>query len=448
MDSGHLKMFLRKPEVIRLAIFIALLHALFFLFALNSNNIYLSVDSREYLHQVENLKHHFSWYAGDWNKPHEDFLETRRPPAYAFFIAFLRLFSASDFLVLFVQNILSIINLLLTCFLVSVIMRKQIINYVFVIALLLFPTQLIYANMIMADVLFQTFLLLAVFFFYRFSVERKTIFFFNFNLMIAFAVLTKPVMYLFPILILVLCLLWYSKKMLQLKDVFFVTLPVLVVLALCFYNYRMTGLFHYSSVNQKFLSEYGAYLSVGERGDADAQFKIDSILSKANKMPDFKSYSVFINEASNDLIKQNLGRFLWMQSKGMVQFFVDHGRWDLYAFFVNPDHTQLQGWKYFYQKDGLAGVWFYLKGFNVLLIGYLVLITLMNVWLLFALLRFFLNTTVNYNFRLLIACLVFYQVALTSVVGCSRYRMAIYPFLLMSAAIVVNSKEKKNVLLG
>ncbi len=418
-----------------------LLHGLFFLFAYRAGNIYLTVDSTEYLNQADNIKYHASWYAGKWDQPHDDFLETRRPPLYASFLFLVKSVVDNDYFVLALQNLISIFCLLLAYYLAQFIANKEINPFYFLMPLLFFATQFIYANMIMADVLFQLCLMSAVFFFYRFAVNGKAHGFLWFNIMIALAILTKPVMYLFWVVIAVVTLLLYAKNNLKLKNTFYSAIPFAVVMLLSFYNYRQTGLFHYSSVNQKFISEYGAYLSVGERGNEVAQNKIDSLLAVAKAQPDFKSYSTYLDEESETLIKQNFGRFVMAQTKGMLQFFIDHGRWDLYAFFINPDYVQKKGIQYYFRQDGLTGVFIYLKTFNLLLLVYLIFTTAVNIFLAYTLFRFFLRTRTNYVLRLMIACLIFYQAIFTSVVGCSRYRMAIYPMLLIATGIFLADRD-------
>ncbi|MBE7508747.1 MAG: hypothetical protein HS118_00925 [Bacteroidia bacterium] len=56
-----------------------------------------SVDSVDYLHQATNLKAHGSWYAGDWDMPHDDTMYSRRPPLYAIFLFLIQFISTNTF---------------------------------------------------------------------------------------------------------------------------------------------------------------------------------------------------------------------------------------------------------------------------------------------------------------------------------------------------------------
>lgn len=434
--------FIADKKNLLLIILLVALHAAFFIYAFHSHNIYLAVDSTEYLNQAKNIALHNSWYAGDWDKPHDAFLETRRPPLYALFIFLLRVFSSSDFFVLIIQNILSIVSICISVAIARMLTEKKTKSVFIFLLLLFFPTQMIYANMIMADVLFQFLLVCASYYFIRFVKGQHTKHFFCFNALIALAVLTKPVLYWFWIVVLLIALLMWSKGQLKILQLSFVFIPFVVVLSLSYYNYTKTGYFHYSSVNQKFISEYGAYLAVGERGDSVAQQKVDSILLIAHQQPSFKEYSTYLNRESVELIKNNLPNFLWMQTKGMVSFFLDHGRWDLFTFFVQPDFNQEKGIKYFYEGDGINGVINYIKTFNPFLILYLLLVVVVNIFLLFCFFKFISHREINIWIRVFILCFIVYMVLFTGVVGCSRYRMAVYPFLLIVAMVIQGNKNR------
>lgn len=437
---GYFSLWLKKNKFLLWTL--AVIHLIFFILALRSGNIAFSVDSTEYLNQAENISEHGSWYAGNWSAPHDDFLESRRPPLYGFFIFLVHIVSSNNFFLLALQNLLSIAVLILTAFMFWLLTGKRIANqWLVVLPLLLFPTQFIYANMIMADVLFQ-FLIISGFLFFIQSVRKPNSFLY-FCIFISLAILTKPVFYAFCLIVPVIALLFYTKGIYRLRNVWISLIPILTVATISTLNYHKTGYFHYSSVNEKFISEYGAYLAVGDKGNVIAQQKIDSLLSEANKQSDFKSYCKYINKESLYLIKENKARFVMMQLKGMANFFVDHGRFDLMAFFVNPDYNQTVGWKQKYQEQGWQGVFGYLKTFNPLLLLFLILVSIFNLIMIVILIRFLFAHKIAILFRLLLLLFVIYMVVFTGVVGCSRYRMAIFPIIWM--AFMWFLAEKKSI---
>ena len=424
-----------------LVIVLAALHLLFFLLAMKYNHIAFSVDSVDYLHQATNLKAHGSWYAGDWDMPHDDTMYSRRPPLYAIFLFLIQFISTNTFFALAIQNIISVFSLILCCFLFWQFTGiRPVKRWLALLPLLFFPTQFIYANMVMADVLFQFFLILALIFFHHSIRDAKA--FLGFCICIALAILTKPVLYLFSVAVPVIALLFYTKKIFHLREVLISLLPLAVVISMSAYNYHVTGYFHYSTVNEKYFSEYGAYLAVGERGNAVAQAKIDSVVQVARQQPDLKSYSDMLMRESFKLVKENKARFVWAQLKGMVYFFTDHGRFDLMAFFVNPDYVQERGWKYYYAQNGISGVVDYVKTFNPMMVLYLGLTALFNIFIFYCLIRFLFARNIAIPDRIVFLILIAYIVIFTGVVGCSRYRMAIFPILWMSYIWFLSARGK------
>lgn len=424
-----------------LVIVLAALHFLFFLLAMKYNHIAFSVDSADYLHQATNLRAHGSWYAGDWDLPHDDTMYSRRPPLYAIFLFLIQFISTNTFFALAIQNIISVFSLILCCFLFWQLTGiRPVKRWLALLPLLFFPTQFIYANMVMADVLFQFFLILALIFFHHSIRDAKA--FLGFCICIALAILTKPVLYLFSVAVPVIALLFYTKKIFHLREVLISLLPLAVVISMSAYNYHVTGYFHYSTVNEKYFSEYGAYLAVGERGNAVAQAKIDSVVQVARQQPDLKSYSDMLMRESFKLVKENKARFVWAQLKGMVYFFTDHGRFDLMAFFVNPDYVQEKGWKYYYSQNGISGVVDYVKTFNPIVVLYLGLTALFNIFIFYCLIRFLFASNIAIPDRIVFLILIAYIVIFTGVVGCSRYRMAIFPILWMSYIWFLSARGK------
>ncbi|MBE7508750.1 MAG: hypothetical protein HS118_00940 [Bacteroidia bacterium] len=63
------------------------------------------------------------------------------------------------------------------------------------------------------------------------------------------------------------------------------------------------------------------------------------------------------------------------------------------AFFVNPDYVQERGWKYYYAQNGISGVVDYVKTFNPMMVLYLGLTALFNIFIFYCLIRFYLQET-------------------------------------------------------
>src|ERR1051325_2693811 len=90
-----------------------ILHALFFLYAVHSEKIYIPKDSAEYLTLAYNLSHHHTWYSGNLNQPVNDYYYSHVSPLTGFFITSVKFIYNSDEAICFAQCLLSIFNFLI-----------------------------------------------------------------------------------------------------------------------------------------------------------------------------------------------------------------------------------------------------------------------------------------------------------------------------------------------
>ncbi|MEO5570359.1 MAG: glycosyltransferase family 39 protein [Bacteroidia bacterium] len=421
------------------------LHALFFMYAVHSGNIYLHNDSDEYLQQAENLKQHYSSYAGDWNQPVSNYLVSRRPPFSGFFIMTVKTIYNSDFAVCFVQCLLSIFNLLLVVKLIRNFFPGWNKYGKLLFLLLFFSTQFIYSNMIMMEVLFQTMLILSFYFIIEYFDTKKSIHFLMFHIFLTAAVLIKPVLYLFwiPLLFFMIWMLW--KKIIKPVQLSFILIFVTIIFFISFHNYKKTGYFHYSSVNENYIVNYSVYLTLADKEKgAAAERKISEMMKEAASKSNYHDYSVFVRQESFRIIKDNLSSFIFLQVKGVINFFIDHGRWDMYAFFDKQPKENVKGWKYYYQLEGIKGALNYLNQFPVLLFIYLVLVYFVNALITISFILFLSDKKINPAVRIIIFLFIIYIAIVTGMIGSARFRMAVYPFLLF--AFPFGYEKLKNIL--
>src|SRR6185436_7575731 len=247
------------------------------------------------------------------------------------------------------------------------------------------------------------------------------------------AVLIKPVLYLFwiPLLIFMVWLLW--KKLIRPFHLSFVLIFISTIFFISYHNYKKTGYFHYSSVNENYIVNYSVYLTVADKEKGkEAESKIAEMLQEANAKPNYHDYSVFIREKSFQIIKDHLSSFIFLQAKGIVNFFTDHGRWDMYAFLDKQPEENMKGWKYYYQQEGVKGAFNYLKQFPLFIFIYLLLVYLVNVIITASFVLFLFNKDINPALRIIVFLFVAYIAIVTGMIGSARFRMAVYPFLLFA----------------
>jgi Dolichyl-phosphate-mannose-protein mannosyltransferase len=422
------------------------LHAFFFIYAVNHNTIYLADDSREYLWQAFNLKHHFLWYGGDFQKPYDAYLQTRRAPLYGVFIFLVKSIYNSDLFVCLIQNVMSIFSLLM----VGLMANKLKIKFDWMlipVLLFFFPTQLIYANRIMADVLFQFVIMLSLWYFLIFIEKRKSQHLYYFSLFIGLAMLTKPVIYLFSVMLIFFFIYMWRKKQIVLSQIFISFIPMAFVLLLSIYNQKQTNYFHFSSGNNMMVYHY---YSTAARFNPDGNdfIKSDSIYDVARTTSnDLKEFSSSMRSEFIKIVKENPVKVSLLQLNGMLQFFIDHGRWDMESFFVSSVYMQTKGWQYEWQNNGLSGLWKYLKSIGIIKTIYLLSIIIVNILLAFTFFKFLLTKDVSFWVRVFLISLTIYIVLVTGFVGCSRYRMVLYPFIVLGVMHYF-SRRKINIMQG
>lgn len=434
----------KHKQAICALLLVVALHLCFFAYAAIHKNIYLADDSQEYLWQAYNLKHSGNWYGGDFSKPYDPYLQTRRPPFYGMFIYAVKLIYNSDLFVCFIQNLLSIFSIMMSGILAKKLWKK-VKWYLIPLCLLFFPTQFIYANRIMADVLFQFLLVLAFWFFLKFEYSNKKKWLYLFSGMIALATLTKPVLYLFaPILILLFVWLFQQKKIPGVA-VFSTLLPLVVILLLSCYNLKQTGYFHFSSGNNMMVYHYYSSSARFAGGENHLE-KSDSVTALAkSSSSNLKEFSHNMSNSLIEIFLDNPVRFSLLQVNGMLQFFIDHGRWDIESFFVTPVYSQYKGWRYEWEQNGLNGLFNYMQSLGWGKLIYLSFTTIINIIMMVLFIRFLRTKKNNSQLEVLLFILTVYIVMVTGFVGCSRYKMALYPFILLSVLFYFSKQNKKRV---
>ena len=89
---------------------IALVHLVFFLLACYYRRIFMG-DSFEYIYEAVNIKDALFFYSGNPAMPIEAEYMTQRQPLYPIFLLSVYFFSINNWVVLVLQNLLSIFNI-------------------------------------------------------------------------------------------------------------------------------------------------------------------------------------------------------------------------------------------------------------------------------------------------------------------------------------------------
>ncbi len=415
----------------RIILFIVvLMHAGFLLIQLLRQN-YLLDDSREYLLAADNLLNNGMLYCGSMEKAIDPALFTKRLPGYPALLVITHLLTTSLVPVIVLQLLLSLGSILIMMKLFS---PQKEGNPVLLLMLLLFPAQFIYSNMIMTEILFQFVLMLATYQLFRYIQTERINLLWLYHILLIIAILIKPVMYLFilPNVILFIVLYYKSRQRLVLISCF---VPVIFVIILGGINQQRTGYYHISSIQQINLVDYNLYYFLMKRdGEEAARAAKDQIHTLCDAQKNFRKRSECLTASATAVIREDLKGYSVFHLKGMVRFFIDPGRFDLYNFF-GIEKERGKGFLYHLNEGGLKGAWKYFMTQPVLVIIALALIALVNLLRLFGFMAFLFNRSFKPEFRLFLLLLVAFLAFATGPLGASRFMLPVVLLLTGAAAV-------------
>jgi len=431
-------MFKNKSDL-RFIVGLILLHLLFFIFAVHHNNYYPFLGSNfkltdpyQYLTEAKNIIEHGVFYCGDLTKPINFDLYTLRPPGYPLFLSLFYLLKAPLYVIIFFQNIISIISIFLVRKTILLFNYKKKYDALFIGLLLLTPSQFIYANTIFAEVIFQFFIVLMFRNALRYFYFKEKKYLVWYNLALVLAAFTKPVMYLFvaPSL---LYMLYLSYKIKKYYPVVLSIAPILAVLLLMSWNKKRTNTYQYSSIQTINLLNYNTRLFVMSKKGTDFTDKfLDSIHNKADKIQDYAERTTYLNKASQNYLRHNLFGYGFYHLQGSILATLDPGRFDISNFFLRNTKNVKQKGILFHLNNGgvLSVIKFLIDTYSIPLLLFLGLITVFNIFKLVSLIFFVFNKKINLNFKIIVLGLLLYIILLAGPVGASRYIMPLVPIII------------------
>ncbi|MFA5161742.1 MAG: hypothetical protein WC421_05810 [Elusimicrobiales bacterium] len=345
------------------------------------------------------------------------------------FIAALQTVYPGDITVILAQSLLSLLNVYLLTNMLRAFGAPAL--YTVLVAILLTPSQFIYANMIMSEMLFQTMILAAFYSLWRLLRKPSFIPLAAYTLFTMLAMLVKPVFYLFaaPNALLALYLGWKHRKVFYAPMAAF---PFFCILTVSAWNYNRTGCFEYSSIAAENLLQYNTHLFlVSTRGAEYADAKIAEIEKEASAISDYAARQRFLLVSGRAIVLEHPLRYAVYHIKGTVNFFLDPGRFDIYRFF-NIRNPENNGFQYYYHKEGFAGIFKHLMRQPLLIILTLFLILAVNVVKTISVISFIANKSIDANLRLVFVLFVGYLAFITGPLGSSRFATAALPLVLFT----------------
>jgi len=393
---------------------------------------WLLVDSYDYLSAANSLQESGTLFSGDlYESPPYEGNYTRRPPVYPVFLAIISLFSESHVLTTIVQMGFSFLAFFLFLKIYSLVYSQKEPPLYLLAFLICYPAQYIYTNLVMAESLFQVLIMGSIYFLLRGVKEESWKLYLLHSLLLLVAVLTKPVLYLLIPLhgLTFMFFAWKKKKSSYMLAAF---VPLLVLILYVHRNYQKTGYVHVSSVENINLIHYPvSYIMAREYEPMEADQKVDKILREARAKSTFKEEQEFLRKSSFEVIGKHPLLYIQLHLRGMLNFFLDPGRFDIYHFFSIKTEAS-QGLMATFGKEGYSGIWNYLKKQPLLLLALMGAVLLLNLIKFIAFCSFPFYTEIDPRYKWVIIGCVIYLAGITGVMGASRFAMPVFFLLLLS----------------
>ena len=397
-------------------------------------------DSGRYRQAAANMVAHGQLYARSWpaEGPHGQAVQefTIRPPGYPAVLVALGGFANNPWLVLLVQNGLSLLTLGTVLSRWARRTRPLLRQWVGALALILtFPAQLIYANAVMSESFLQSLLLaamVAALVFYRTGRLRYWV---GVAGAVTMALLLKPVCGLLAVGMAVSGLvLGWRKRQLLLAVVG--VLPLVVMGGYMAWNQQRTGYFHFSSITEINLLHYNAAGVVRQvEGPAVEDAWVANVLRDANAQGEFAARQQLIQTRAATVLLAHPWVYARQHLLGITAFFLDPGRFDVSEFL---GLAPLAGGGLLVQVR-VGGVWHAIKQLPLGMLTVLLMILLANVIRLVLAVRGFRRlgrgAGAGRAERWIAVGLLAYLALLTGPLGAARFLMPVWPLLLGLALV-------------
>jgi len=402
-------------------------------------------DSYEYILAAENLLERGRLYCGIWQEPLRMDFFTKRPPLYPLILACSDLLFDTYYPVIILQNLLSLFNLYITLKIVGVIIppdcfqstyaTDRLLSLLLFLFLLVYPPQFIYANVLMTEIFFQTLLTTGTYCLLH-AYRRKHLIWPLLNtLCIMLAMLIKPVMYLFAIPHMIIMGIGYYRFR-RYPLLILAILPSILVWGYQEWNEQRTGYFHYSSIQNLSLFQYTTHnLLVQEMGAEEALAYTDSVLYRSLAQPTYQEEQQMIAEFCKETLLAHLPAYILMHIKGMLNFFLDPGRFDFFHFWGIADNSS--GLLKAFSQNGYKGVWGYLTSQTPSIMVLLFIILVAQTLKLLGMGLFVFDKNIRLQDRLIILIMVGYIAGLTGTSGASRFAVPVNLLFLVGILSII-----------
>lgn len=393
-----------------------------------------TIDSYEYLFLAKNILTEGQFYAADLSKAIDIDYFTKILPLYPLFLIIVSFGSFSLESIIFAQTLVSLLTLFLfeKYFLRDRINAKQLA--LFSLFIIITPSYFIYSKMVMSETLLLLFIVLFMIGYDKINTKTSLLKLNlnGFSLITLF--LTKPVFYLFfPIYSIFLYLKTKNIK----KVSIVIGLILFCLLTYMGYNYHRTDYFHFSSIQRMgFVSFNTFYYQIQELGFEEAHTYTDSLhaLAKSNFPNDYKAYTSFLMDKSIAFCLQHPVNYSIYYAKGILVFFLDPGRFDIYNF-LGWDKWGQDGLMTLIRTEGFSGIFSYLKQQPLPVLIFLSGVLFANLIKLIGFIIYLFGFKSLKLIDFFMISIILYVAILTGPLGAARYSLPIQ-FMLIYCSII------------
>lgn len=427
----------------KLVIFIFLIVYHFVLFySLNQEPVNIR-DSQEYINSSISFKNNENFYAGASGSNTDYRLFSKRTPFYPFVLYLFNKLNIHLNLLFILQIFIALFNIYITIKLLRFLSNyhsKPL--YLFAFFVLFTPAQFIYSVVIMADIWLQLFITVCFWFYVEFIKSKHSFWLVFLIIASTLGALTKPVFLLFSLAIGV-CTFYYFIIKSQHKILILISiLPVLSWYIISSQNQKNTGVFHYSSISYINILHYNTNLFLNKTiGKTETEKLLSPLMTVPANIDDFKNNYSEVNKVCIEQILKYPFSYTVFHLKGMLYFFIDPGRYDVYNFLrlekTNSDGFLHNGFKVSKIKSIIEQ--------QPLIFLFLVFVLIVNVTKTIGFLGFLWLKRTN----LIVlggAALVFYIAFLTGPLGASRFALPVNLIISCFAAIFYYIKFRRRLI--
>lgn len=417
-----------------LPVFLVLMGVLYLLIQWNNDPL-ATPDAREYWWAGYNLFERGTLYSGDLDKTIYHHLYSRRPIGYSVFVFGLSGRELNFTTLKIIQMLLLLCNIALVWRMANEYAKEKLSQWRLIFFCLITPASFIYAGTAMSEIVMQTLLLWSFYFFCAFLQTKKMTYVWAYNSILCIGLLVKPVFLPFllvNILIHILAFMRYRKKLLLLA----VWLPFVSYTGVSYYNFKHTGVFHFSSMGQYNLVYYNLYGFLSQQSSPqEAKALLDGFLTIP--YDNFEAYYTRVNMESKALLQEHFFAYSWYHLKGSILMLFDPGRYDLYTLFELENSRQTG------MLDQILGGGSYLKNIKRMLVSQdfwilicLAAVLLGNLLKLGGVFLFAKMKKIPWEIRAFVLLWIAYIVFIAGPVGVSRYMVPLFPFFLFAVLLV------------